>query len=225
MPRIRTPHKARFASAVPPTPINRQNLGEHHERCIAIPKQIYSQSRRQCSGLKPSRCTTRVAPTPSGACNRQLSPSPRRGESGRESMRNGRVYTGAGLDSEPLPYLATPLLVDIAADEARACADARPLDYCQQGPTGLQPQNGSEGTTNMSTKLSFHKAPPRSAGKPHLIDRGGQHSTSGRMSVRTTVVIIASLVGFAVLHVVGGTLMMRASDRLLVEPAHMSRTD
>jgi hypothetical protein len=224
MPRMRTPHKARFASALPPTLFNRQTLGQHHERCIARPRQIYSQSGRQCSGVKPSRCTTRVAPTPSGVRNRQLSPSPWRGESGRESMRNGRVYTGAGLDSEPLLYLATPLLVD-TADEAHARVDARPLDYCLRGPTGWQRKNSSKGTTNMSTKLSFHKALPHSGGKPHLIDRGGQPSTSGRMSVRTTVVIIASLVGFAVLHVVGGTLMMRASDRILVEPAHMSRAD
>jgi len=77
----------------------------------------------------------------------------------------------------------------------------------------------------MSTKLSFHGAPPQSSGKPHLIDLGGQHSKSGRMSVRTTIIIITVLVGFAVLHVIGFTLMMRASDRLLVEPDHMSRTD
>ena len=77
----------------------------------------------------------------------------------------------------------------------------------------------------MSTKLSFRKAPPQAGGKPHLIDRGGRHSTSGWTSVRTTVVIITVLVGFAVLHVIGFTLMMRASDRLLVEPDQMSGTD
>src|SRR5262245_47697169 len=107
MPRIRTPHKARFASAVPPTPINRQNLGEHHERCIAIPKQIYSQSRRTASAIKRSPPPPRVGPTPGPACNRQLSQSPWRAESEREPLRNGRVYPRAGLDSEPLPFLET----------------------------------------------------------------------------------------------------------------------
>jgi len=45
------------------------------------------------------------------------------------------------------------------------------------------------------------------------------------MSVRTTLVIITVLVGFAVLHVIGFTLIMRASDQSIAGPAHMFPTD
>jgi len=74
--------------------------------------------------------------------------------------------------------------------------------------------------TNMNTKFSFHKA--QSGGKPHSIDRAA-HSTSGRMSVLQTVVIITILVGFAVLHVVGFVLI--ASDRPMVGPSYMYPAD
>ena len=115
--------------------------------------------------------------------------------------------------------------ISLLMKRVRAWTQGRSIIACKDQPDCCG-RKAPKGTTNMSRRLSFHKAPPHSSAKPHLIDRGGrQYSTSGRMSVRTTVVIIASLVGFAVLHVVGGTLMMRASDRLLVEPAHMSRTD
>jgi hypothetical protein len=71
----------------------------------------------------------------------------------------------------------------IAADEARACVDAGPLDYCLQGPTGLQRKKGAErGDQHENEAFVSQRCPS------HLTDRGGQHSTSGRMSVRTTVV-------------------------------------
>jgi hypothetical protein len=73
----------------------------------------------------------------------------------------------------------------------------------------------------MSTKFSFDKAPPRSGGKPHLIDRGAQYSTSGQMSVSMTVVIVAILVAFAILHVVG--FMLMASNQSMV--VYMYPTD
>jgi hypothetical protein len=84
-------------------------------------------------------------------------------------------------------------------------------------------RNPPKGTINMSTKFSFDKAPPQSGGKPHLIDRGGHYSTSGQMSVLTTVLIIAILVGFAVLHVVG--FMLMASDQPMALPVYMYPTD
>jgi hypothetical protein len=73
----------------------------------------------------------------------------------------------------------------------------------------------------MDTKLSFHKAPPQPGGKPPLIDRGAGNSTSGRISFWTTVVIITILIGFAFLHAIGFTLIIRAFDQSMVGPAHM----
>ena len=69
-------------------------------------------------------------------------------------------------------------------------------------------------------------APPRCGAKPDLADRGRQRSTPGRMSAWTTIVIIAILVGFAVLHIIGATLIMNASDLPMAgPPAHMVPTD
>ena len=134
-------------------------------------------------------------------------------------MRNRGVHTGARLDPEPLPHLATPLLEGIAADEA--CVDARLFDIASQHQPDCIERNGPKGMTNMNTKFSFHKA--QSGGKPLSIDRAAQHSTSGRMSVLQTVVIITILVGFAVLHVVGFVLI--ASDRPMVGPSYMYPAD
>jgi hypothetical protein len=45
------------------------------------------------------------------------------------------------------------------------------------------------------------------------------------MSVRTTIIIIAVLIGFATLHVIGGSLMTSASDRLTAEVTHLHGAD
>ena len=77
----------------------------------------------------------------------------------------------------------------------------------------------------MSTKHSFHTAPPRSNGKPHLVNRGKQYSMSGRMSVQTIIVIVTILVFITILHAIGFTLMKSGSDRQTVEPAHLYGAD
>lgn len=78
----------------------------------------------------------------------------------------------------------------------------------------------SERTTNMNTDFSFHKASPQFGGKPHSIDRDARDPTSGRMSVWTTAVIITVLVGFAVLHVIGCTLIATACDQPMIWPTY-----
>jgi len=45
------------------------------------------------------------------------------------------------------------------------------------------------------------------------------------MSVRTTIIIITLLMGFAILHVIGGSLMTSASDRPTGEAAHLHGAD
>jgi hypothetical protein len=86
----------------------------------------------------------------------------------------------------------------------------------------LHLKRGSERTTNMSTKHSFHTVSPLSDGKPHLVNRGKQ---SGRMSVQTKIVIVMILTFFAILHAVGFTFMKRGSDGPAVEPAHLDGAD
>jgi hypothetical protein len=45
------------------------------------------------------------------------------------------------------------------------------------------------------------------------------------MSVRTSIIIIAILIGFAIVHVIGGSLMTRASDRPTGEATHLHGAD
>jgi hypothetical protein len=89
----------------------------------------------------------------------------------------------------------------------------------------LHLKRGSERTTNMSTKHSFHTVSPLSDGKPHLVNRGKQYSISGRMSVHTKIVIVTILTFFAILHAVGFSFMKRGSDGPEVEPAHLDGAD
>jgi hypothetical protein len=52
-----------------------------------------------------------------------------------------------------------------------------------------------------------------------------QHSTSGRMSVRTTIIIVIALIVFVILHAVGGSLMTSAQDRATAEQTHLHGAD
>jgi uncharacterized membrane protein len=45
------------------------------------------------------------------------------------------------------------------------------------------------------------------------------------MLVATTIIIIAALAGFAILHALGGSLMTRASDLPTREATHLDRAD
>jgi hypothetical protein len=101
----------------------------------------------------------------------------------------------------------------------------KPLDYFLRNDDCIPRKEAPTGTINMSTKHSFHAVPPLSSAKPHLVNRGKQYSMSGGMSVQTKIVIVTTLVFFAILHAIGFTLMKSESDRLTVEPAHMYGAD
>jgi len=102
----------------------------------------------------------------------------------------------------------------------RARAHARAFDY---GPRKIpRPRGGTEGPrgpTNMNNLPSFHRGSGRVSAKPDPAAPDRQCSTSGQLSVLTTIVIITVLVGFAVLHVIGATLIATLSDRPAASPA------
>jgi hypothetical protein len=114
--------------------------------------------------------------------------------------------------------------ISLLMKRMRAWKQGRSIIVSQDQP-GCIGRNAQKGTTNMSAKFSFHKTPPQPGRKSQLIDRSAQNSTSGQMSFWTTVVVITILVGFAVLHVIGFTLIKEASDQPTVGPAHMYPTD
>jgi hypothetical protein len=58
-----------------------------------------------------------------------------------------------------------------------------------------------------------------------LVHQSKQYSTLGQISVRTTIIIMAVLIGFAILHIVGASLMRSGSDRATAEPAHLDGAD
>ena len=99
-------------------------------------------------------------------------------------------------------------------------ARARAFDYWPRKiPRRRGGTEGPRGATNMNNLPSFHRGSWRGSAKPDPAAPGRQCSTSGQLSVLTTIVIITVLVGFAVLHVIGATLIATLSDRPAAAPA------
>jgi hypothetical protein len=66
----------------------------------------------------------------------------------------------------------------------------------------------------MSTDPSFSQVSPQSDGKLGLAHHGARSATSGQMSVRTRIIIVSTLIIFAILHVIGGSLIVSGSGRI-----------
>jgi hypothetical protein len=103
-------------------------------------------------------------------------------------------------------------------NECTACRpDREPMDFDHDD---RKPKPNT-----MSKRLSFIGDPSRSDASYQWANQDKQPSTSERMSVRTQIIVITILVGFAILHVIGSSLITSIPNRPMAERAYLSGAD